>query len=228
MLTGAERVALSPPWPFVPDATSQDLAGATSHQDTCSPADGSVSRSPLLVLPGAGLGRTRCRFALSPCSPAGAMGAVLSPALLLAVRINGKGREVLHLAKGDSVKLGCPYVLEPEDNGPQGLGIEWIQITPERPGPENVVSVTGAGSRRPTGPAGLGWTGWSPGEQAGQERSGRAGKEQAEQAAPGRAGEEQAGSGQHISLPSQHAGVPDPHQPYPVSPLSPRPVPVLP
>lgn len=63
------------------------------------------------------------------------------PALLLAVRINSKGREVLYLAKGDSVKLGCPYVLEPEDNGPQGVGIEWIQITPERTGPENVVSV---------------------------------------------------------------------------------------
>ncbi|XP_010565237.1 PREDICTED: V-set and immunoglobulin domain-containing protein 8 [Haliaeetus leucocephalus] len=62
----------------------------------------------------------------------------LMPALLLAVRINSKGREVLYLAKGDSVKLGCPYVLEPEDNGPQGVGIEWIQITPERPGPENV------------------------------------------------------------------------------------------
>ncbi|XP_031467281.1 V-set and immunoglobulin domain-containing protein 8 [Phasianus colchicus] len=60
------------------------------------------------------------------------------PALLLAVRINSKGREVLYLAKGDSVKLGCPYVLEPEDNGPQGVGIEWIQITPERTGPENV------------------------------------------------------------------------------------------
>uniref|UniRef100_A0A8B9BY39 V-set and immunoglobulin domain containing 8 n=1 Tax=Anser brachyrhynchus TaxID=132585 RepID=A0A8B9BY39_9AVES len=59
-------------------------------------------------------------------------------ALLLAVRINSKGREVLYLAKGDSVKLGCPYVLEPEDNGPQGVGIEWIQITPERTGPENV------------------------------------------------------------------------------------------
>uniref|UniRef100_A0A8C3NFN3 Ig-like domain-containing protein n=1 Tax=Geospiza parvula TaxID=87175 RepID=A0A8C3NFN3_GEOPR len=63
---------------------------------------------------------------------------IVSPALLVAVRINGKGREVLYLAKGDSVKLGCPYVLEPEDNGPQGVGIEWIQISPERPSPENV------------------------------------------------------------------------------------------
>ncbi|XP_076215983.1 V-set and immunoglobulin domain-containing protein 8 isoform X2 [Aptenodytes patagonicus] len=62
----------------------------------------------------------------------------LMPALLLAVRINSKGREVLYLAKGDSVKLGCPYILEPEDNGPQGVGIEWIQTTPERTGPENV------------------------------------------------------------------------------------------
>ncbi|KAM6365107.1 V-set and immunoglobulin domain-containing protein 8 isoform 1-T1 [Pluvialis apricaria] len=77
-------------------------------------------------------------FEVPLCCSAGVMGAVLSPALLLAVRINSKGREVLYLAKGDSVKLGCPYVLEPEDNGPQGLGIEWIQITPERTGPENV------------------------------------------------------------------------------------------
>lgn len=109
-------------------------------------------------------------------SPAGAMGATLSPALLLAVRINGKGREVLYLAKGDSVKLGCPYVLEPEDNGPQGVGIEWIQITPERPSPENVVS--GAGRRLP------GWRGGSRQSlagQAGQAQSGRAGMEQAGQ-----------------------------------------------
>ncbi|XP_014817381.1 PREDICTED: V-set and immunoglobulin domain-containing protein 8 isoform X2 [Calidris pugnax] len=85
-----------------------------------------------------GRGVLGCRFEVASCSPAGVTGAVLSPALLLAVRINSKGREVLYLAKGDSVKLGCPYVLEPEDNGPQGLGIEWIQITPERTGPENV------------------------------------------------------------------------------------------
>ena len=136
------------------------------------------------------------------CSPAGVMDAVLSPALLLAVRINSKGREVLYLAKGDSVKLGCPYVLEPEDNGPQGVGIEWIQITPERTGPENVVSVARPSSRHPTmqagqaGQAGLGWTRWSPARQAGPGRTGRvrpgregpgrAGKDQAEQAGLGR------------------------------------------
>ncbi|XP_027558908.1 V-set and immunoglobulin domain-containing protein 8 [Neopelma chrysocephalum] len=60
------------------------------------------------------------------------------PGFLRAVRIHGQGREELYLAQGDSVKLGCPYVLEPEDNGPQGVGIEWIQITPEQPGPEKV------------------------------------------------------------------------------------------
>lgn len=137
------------------------------------------------------------------CSPAGVMGAILSPAFLLAVRINSKGREVLYLAKGDSVKLGCPYILEPEDNGPQGVGIEWIQTTPERTGPENVVSVTRPGSCHPTmqaGQAGLGWTRWSPAEQAGQARSCRAGKDQAGLAEPGRvwecwAGKDQAGQG---------------------------------
>ncbi|XP_051631463.1 V-set and immunoglobulin domain-containing protein 8 [Manacus candei] len=60
------------------------------------------------------------------------------PGLVRAVRIHGQGREELYLAQGDSVKLGCPYVLEPEDHGPQGVGIEWIQITPEQPGPEKV------------------------------------------------------------------------------------------
>ena len=120
------------------------------------------------------------------------MGAVLSPALLLAVRINSKGREVLYLAKGDSVKLGCPYVLEPEDNGPQGVGIEWIQITPKRTGPENVVSFTCPSNCCPTmqagqaGQAWLGWTRWSPAEQAGQARSGRARKDLAEQPGFGR------------------------------------------
>ena len=121
---------------------------------------------------GAGLG----------CSPAGATGAVLSQALLLAVRINGKGREVLYLAKGDSVKLGCPYVLEPEDNGPQGVGIEWIQITPERPGPENVVSVTQkplshhAGRAGSAGRAGMDQTEPSRAGRAGQDRQGLAGQ----------------------------------------------------
>lgn len=102
--------------------------------------------------------------------PAAVTGAVLSPALLLAVRINSKGREVLYLAKGDSVKLGCPYVLEPEDNGPQGLGIEWIQINPQQPSPENVVSVTCPASCHPAGQAGLGR---SPAEQAGPGRAGK-------------------------------------------------------
>uniref|UniRef100_G1RS73 V-set and immunoglobulin domain containing 8 n=1 Tax=Nomascus leucogenys TaxID=61853 RepID=G1RS73_NOMLE len=49
-------------------------------------------------------------------------------ALLSAVRINGDGQEVLYLAEGDNVRLGCPYVLDPEDYGPNGLDIEWMQV----------------------------------------------------------------------------------------------------
>nr|XP_056709880.1 V-set and immunoglobulin domain-containing protein 8-like [Euleptes europaea] len=52
----------------------------------------------------------------------------LAPALVPAVKIQAKGREVIYLAKGDSIKLGCPYELEPEDNGPNTLDIEWTQL----------------------------------------------------------------------------------------------------
>lgn len=146
------------------------------------------------------------------------MGAVLSPALLLAVRINGKGREVLYLAKGDSVKLGCPYVLEPEDNGPQGLGIEWIQITPERTSPENVVSVTGPGSCRPTGRAGMDRT------ESRQDRNGLAGQGRSRQSRQGLAGQDRTrqGLGSTSPSPTSSPGSPRLHQPCPVSPLSPH------
>ena len=49
-------------------------------------------------------------------------------ALLSAVRINGDGQEILYLAEGDNVRLGCPYILDPEDYGPNGLDIEWMQV----------------------------------------------------------------------------------------------------
>ncbi|XP_068394401.1 V-set and immunoglobulin domain-containing protein 8 [Eschrichtius robustus] len=62
----------------------------------------------------------------------------LSPALLPAVRINGDNQETLNVAEGDSVKLGCPYILDPEDYGPNGLGIEWMQVNPEPSRQENV------------------------------------------------------------------------------------------
>lgn len=61
-------------------------------------------------------------------------------ALLSAVRINGDGQEVLYLAEGDSVKLGCPYILDPEDYGPSGLDIEWMQVNSDPSHRENVVS----------------------------------------------------------------------------------------
>ncbi|XP_058932985.1 V-set and immunoglobulin domain-containing protein 8 [Kogia breviceps] len=63
----------------------------------------------------------------------------LSPALLSAVRINGEQQEVLNLAEGDSVRLGCPYILDPEDYGPNALGIEWMQVNPEPSRQENVL-----------------------------------------------------------------------------------------
>lgn len=62
-------------------------------------------------------------------------------ALLSAVRINGDGQEVLYLAEGDSVRLGCPYILDPEDYGPNGLDIEWMQLNSDPSHRENVVSV---------------------------------------------------------------------------------------
>ncbi|VCX40444.1 unnamed protein product, partial [Gulo gulo] len=61
-----------------------------------------------------------------------------SPALLTAVRINGDGQEVLYLAEGDNVRLGCPYILDPEDYGPNGLDIEWMQLNSDPSHRENV------------------------------------------------------------------------------------------
>ncbi|XP_012584356.1 PREDICTED: V-set and immunoglobulin domain-containing protein 8 [Condylura cristata] len=62
----------------------------------------------------------------------------LSPALLSAVRINGDGQEILYLAEGDNVRLGCPYILDPEDYGPNGLDIEWMQLNSDPSHRENV------------------------------------------------------------------------------------------
>ncbi|XP_015414093.1 PREDICTED: V-set and immunoglobulin domain-containing protein 8 [Myotis davidii] len=59
-------------------------------------------------------------------------------ALLSAVRINGDGQEILYLAEGDNVRLGCPYILDPEDYGPSGLDIEWMQVNSEPSHRENV------------------------------------------------------------------------------------------
>uniref|UniRef100_G1PKL6 V-set and immunoglobulin domain containing 8 n=1 Tax=Myotis lucifugus TaxID=59463 RepID=G1PKL6_MYOLU len=58
--------------------------------------------------------------------------------LLSAVRINGDGQEILYLAEGDNVRLGCPYILDPEDYGPSGLDIEWMQVNSEPSHRENV------------------------------------------------------------------------------------------
>ncbi|XP_054844494.1 V-set and immunoglobulin domain-containing protein 8 isoform X2 [Eublepharis macularius] len=63
----------------------------------------------------------------------------LAPALVPAVKINAKGREVIYLAKGDSVKLGCPYELGPEDNGPNNLDIEWTQMNSDPTSLDNVI-----------------------------------------------------------------------------------------
>uniref|UniRef100_A0ACB8G7T6 Uncharacterized protein n=1 Tax=Sphaerodactylus townsendi TaxID=933632 RepID=A0ACB8G7T6_9SAUR len=65
----------------------------------------------------------------------------LAPALVPAVKINAKGREVIYLAKGDSVKLGCPYELEPEDNGPNSLDIEWTQMNSDPTSLDHVILI---------------------------------------------------------------------------------------
>ncbi|XP_061462705.1 V-set and immunoglobulin domain-containing protein 8-like [Rhineura floridana] len=58
--------------------------------------------------------------------------------LLTAVKINAKGREAIYLAKGESIKLGCPFELEPQDHGPNSLDIEWTQMNSD---PTNLDSV---------------------------------------------------------------------------------------
>uniref|UniRef100_A0A8C6A959 V-set and immunoglobulin domain containing 8 n=1 Tax=Marmota marmota marmota TaxID=9994 RepID=A0A8C6A959_MARMA len=63
---------------------------------------------------------------------------MLGCSLLSAVRINGDGQEVLYLAEGDNVRLGCPYILDPEDYGPNGLDIEWMQVNSDPSHRENV------------------------------------------------------------------------------------------
>lgn len=47
---------------------------------------------------------------------------------------------MLYLAEGDNVRLGCPYILDPEDYGPSGLDIEWMQVNSDPSHRENVVS----------------------------------------------------------------------------------------
>nr|XP_028566934.1 V-set and immunoglobulin domain-containing protein 8-like isoform X1 [Podarcis muralis] len=60
------------------------------------------------------------------------------PALLPAVKINAKGREVVYLAEGESAKLGCPYELEPQDHGSNDLDIEWTQMNSDPTNLDNV------------------------------------------------------------------------------------------
>lgn len=48
------------------------------------------------------------------------------------MRINAKGQQALYLAQGDSVRLGCPYILDPEDNGPNNLDIIWTMVNPNQ------------------------------------------------------------------------------------------------
>ncbi|XP_053225744.1 V-set and immunoglobulin domain-containing protein 8-like [Podarcis raffonei] len=60
---------------------------------------------------------------------------VLCGSLLLvscfAVRIKEKGQDVIYLPKGESVKLGCPFASDPEDDTPDnGWDIEWKQVKP--------------------------------------------------------------------------------------------------
>ncbi|XP_029141411.1 V-set and immunoglobulin domain-containing protein 8, partial [Protobothrops mucrosquamatus] len=49
----------------------------------------------------------------------------------LAVRINEDGHKIIYLPKGESVKLGCPFSSDPEDNTPDNdWDIQWRQVKP--------------------------------------------------------------------------------------------------
>uniref|UniRef100_A0A803TUF8 Ig-like domain-containing protein n=1 Tax=Anolis carolinensis TaxID=28377 RepID=A0A803TUF8_ANOCA len=62
-----------------------------------------------------------------------------SLAMLPAVRINAKGREVIYLAKGQSARLVCPYELEAHDDGPDSLDIEWTRMNSDPTSLDNVI-----------------------------------------------------------------------------------------
>ncbi|XP_067328775.1 V-set and immunoglobulin domain-containing protein 8 [Anolis sagrei] len=48
-----------------------------------------------------------------------------------AVRINEGEQKVIYLPKGESIRLGCPFASDPEDNTPENdWDIEWKQVKP--------------------------------------------------------------------------------------------------
>ncbi|XP_048360004.1 V-set and immunoglobulin domain-containing protein 8-like [Sphaerodactylus townsendi] len=48
-----------------------------------------------------------------------------------AVRITEDGSKIIYLPKGESVKLGCPFSTDPEDNTPDSAwNIQWRQVKP--------------------------------------------------------------------------------------------------
>ncbi|XP_077181743.1 V-set and immunoglobulin domain-containing protein 8 isoform X2 [Paroedura picta] len=52
-------------------------------------------------------------------------------ALSSAVRITEDGQKTIYLPKGESVKLGCPFSTDPEDNTPDSAwDIQWRQVKP--------------------------------------------------------------------------------------------------
>ncbi|KAG9480756.1 hypothetical protein GDO78_010167 [Eleutherodactylus coqui] len=59
------------------------------------------------------------------------------PALLGAVTIQEQSTETILLPKGDSVTLGCTYVLEPFETG--ALDIEWSLMNPDSTGLDKVI-----------------------------------------------------------------------------------------
>ncbi|XP_060108020.1 V-set and immunoglobulin domain-containing protein 8-like [Heteronotia binoei] len=52
-------------------------------------------------------------------------------ALSSAVRITDDGQKIIYLPRGESVKLGCPFSTDPEDNTPDSAwDIQWTQVKP--------------------------------------------------------------------------------------------------
>ncbi|XP_071970865.1 V-set and immunoglobulin domain-containing protein 8 isoform X2 [Engystomops pustulosus] len=59
------------------------------------------------------------------------------PALLGAIKIQEQSTETIVLPKGDTVTLGCTYVLDPSETG--ALDIEWFQMNPVSTGLDTVI-----------------------------------------------------------------------------------------
>lgn len=77
----------------------------------------------------------------------------LMPAWLNAIKIQETGTETIMKAKGDSVTLGCTYVVAPSETG--NLDIEWSKMNPDSTGLDTVILTYMDNQIVAKGPSGL-------------------------------------------------------------------------